>query len=76
MAWKNGYFYFEKAIIETVMRQLARWYDVDVVYRNKKTSDLFHVDIQRDTKLSEVLKALQLACGVQLKIEGQKVIVF
>ncbi len=76
MAWKNGYFYFEKANIETVMRQLARWYNVDVVYRNKKTSDLFHVDIQRDTKLSEVLKALQLACGVQLKIEGQKVIVF
>lgn len=75
MAWKNGFFYFNKADIETVMRQVSRWYNVDVIYHNKKTNDLFHADIPRDTKLSEVLKVLEIAGDVQFKIEGQKVIV-
>jgi transmembrane sensor len=33
VAWKNGYFSFEKADLQTVMRQIARWYDVDIIMK-------------------------------------------
>ncbi len=76
MAWKNGFFYFERADIKSVMRQISRWYNVDVVFHNSRTTaDLFHVDIPRNTELREVLKALKIAGGVQFKVEGQKIIV-
>ena len=75
MAWKNGFFRFEGSDIETVMRQLSRWYDVDVVYRNKGSVDLFHAEIPRNTNLSDALKALQLTGKVHFEIEGREIIV-
>ena len=75
MAWKNGSFYFQRADIETIMRQIERWYNVDVEFRNKKSPALLHVDIPRNTMLSEVLKVLELAGGLQFKMEGRKIIV-
>ncbi len=75
MAWKNGYFYFENADIETVMRQIGRWYNIDVVYQHKKPADLLHADIPRNTTLPEVLKALEIAGGVKFKLDAQKIIV-
>lgn len=75
IAWKNGLFQFEKADIGTVMRQLARWYDVDVEYRNKKEGDLLHVEIPRNTKLSDVLKALEVAGAGKFELEGKRIIV-
>jgi ferric-dicitrate binding protein FerR (iron transport regulator) len=75
MAWKNGLFHFENADIETVMRQLARWYDIEVVYQSKRSNDLFHVEIQRNTKLSDALKILEVAGGAKFEIEGKTVYV-
>ena len=74
VAWKNGRISFQGANIETVMRQMSRWYDVDIVY-NKKLDDLFYAEIPRTTMLSDVLKALELSRDVHFKIEGRKVIV-
>lgn len=75
VAWKNGLFHFESEEIETVMRQLSRWYDVEVIYQTKKINDLFYADIPRNTKLSDVLKALELTGKVHFDIEGKKIIV-
>lgn len=75
VAWKNGLFYFENANIETVMRQLSRWYDVEVVYQNEQDADPLHAEIPRNTKLSDALKALELTGSARFKIEGRKVIV-
>jgi transmembrane sensor len=74
VAWKNGRMHFQGADIGTVMRQMSRWYDVEIVY-NKKLDDLFYADIPRATMLSDVLKALELTKGVHFKIEGRKVTV-
>lgn len=74
VAWKNGRIHFEGVDIETVMRQMSRWYDVEIVY-DKKLDDLFYADIPRNTMLSDVLKALELTKNVHFKIEGRKVIV-
>jgi ferric-dicitrate binding protein FerR (iron transport regulator) len=58
IAWKEGFFVFKNNDIETIMRQLARWYDVDVVYQGK-TIEKFSGRVNRNTNLSEVLKAFE-----------------
>lgn len=76
MAWKNGQFHFENADIKAVMRQLARWYDVDVVYKNRATkSDPLFIDMSRNANLSDVLKALEMSGSARFQIEGKKIIV-
>jgi transmembrane sensor len=74
LAWKNGFFHFQAVDIGTVMRQLSRWYDVEVVY-NKHTDDLFYAEIPRNTKLSDVLKALELTGKIHFEIETGRIIV-
>ena len=70
VAWKNGYFQFEQADIRTVLRQLARWYDVEVRYEGKIPERKFGGDIQRDSNLSDVLKGLELS-QVHFRLEGR-----
>jgi transmembrane sensor len=76
MAWKNGVFHFEKADIQTVMRQLSRWYDVEVVYkRDIEKDDPLFFEVKRNTNLSDVLKVLNEANGAKFSIEDKKIIV-
>ena len=74
MAWKNGMFKFSDADIETVMRQMERWYAVDVVYETK-VSQHFVAEIPRNEPLSETLKLLELTGQVHFEIKGKKIIV-
>jgi len=74
MAWKNGKFYFAKADIENVMRQLERWYDVEAIYTGNRPTDHFNGKIPKNVNLSQVLKVLELS-GVHFKIEGRKIII-
>lgn len=74
VAWKNGYFQFHIADIETVMRQLSRWYDVDVYYEGKKPDGHFVGEISRNNNISDVLKMLEVN-GVHFRVEGRKLIV-
>jgi len=75
MAWKNGYFHFENDNLLTVMNQLSRWYDIQVVYEVNRTDDEFVGDIPRNVKLSEVLKVLTYGGGLHFKIEDRKLII-
>jgi transmembrane sensor len=72
VAWKNGYFKFDRDGIKTVMRQLARWYDMDVVYAGKIPGDEFSGKIRRNVKASKALEFLEKT-GMHFKIEGKKV---
>jgi len=75
IAWKNGYFSFEKADIPTVMRQLARWYNFDVVYENGAVpTDAFWGDLKRDANLSDIFAVLAKS-GIHFTIDGNKVTV-
>ncbi|OYX86557.1 MAG: hypothetical protein B7Y83_00965 [Flavobacteriales bacterium 32-34-25] len=69
MGWKNGVFYFENASIQTVLRQLSRWYDVDIVFEKGIPERTFEGEIQRNLQLSQVLKILEKN-KVHFKIEG------
>lgn len=74
MAWKNGWFQFNAHDIKTVMRQISRWYNVEVVYEGKIPAGHFTGLVSRNNDISQVLKIMQSA-GVRFKIEGRKLIV-
>jgi transmembrane sensor len=74
VAWKNGYFQFGDDDLKTVMRQLARWYDVEVIYQGSVSADTYSGTIDRRSKASEVLTVLERN-RVHFKIEGKKIIV-
>ena len=70
MAWKNGYFQFANASLQNVLKEVSRWYDVDVVYEGHNQPRQFEGEIQRDLSLSEMLKILEKN-KVHFKIEGR-----
>lgn len=74
IAWKNGNFHFEGSSIESVLRQISRWYDAEVVF-NRKVNDKFYADIPMNTMLSDALKALELTGQVQFKIANGTIFV-
>lgn len=74
--WKAGDFSMNRANFKTVMRKIARWYDVEVIY-----DPLFPEDIEsggwisRNNKLSAVLKLIESSGQVHFKVEGKKIYV-
>jgi transmembrane sensor len=69
-AWKNNEFNFNYTDLKTVMRQLARWYDLEIVYENNATVyKQFGGQIPMDASLSLVLKVLEKG-GVHCRLEG------
>lgn len=74
IAWKNGYFSFDQADLAGVMRQIARWYDVDIVYEGTVPERRFGGEISRHSKVSEVLKILEES-KVHFRIEEKRIVV-
>ncbi|MFA6944442.1 MAG: FecR family protein [Pedobacter sp.] len=74
VAWKEGYFQFDEADIETVMRQIERWYDVSIVYEGEIRNYRFGGEIERSLSLLQVLKILEKT-KVHFRLEGREVIV-
>nr|WP_295865144.1 FecR family protein [uncultured Chitinophaga sp.] len=73
-AFKDGLFYFNGADITTIMSELQRYYDIDVVYQ-ADVKDLFVAKIPRDVPVSQLLNLLEMTNLVHFKIEGRKITV-
>jgi ferric-dicitrate binding protein FerR (iron transport regulator) len=74
LAWTTGHFQFEKAEIPLIMREAARWYDVEIKYEGEVPQRRFTGSISRNVNLSELLKMLKYT-GINFKIEGKTIIV-
>ncbi len=74
MAWKNGYFLFDNTNIHTIMKQAARWYDVDVEYQGS-VNKYFGGKISKYKDIDELLKNLELTGTIHFKIAGRRVTV-
>lgn len=74
IAWKNGRFQFRSADLNSILRQISRWYDVDVVY-NGKVDLHFTGQLARNENVSNVFKKLALTGEVNFRIDGKKIIV-
>jgi transmembrane sensor len=82
IAWRNingksGQFYFQNEDLESLMRKVERWYDVEVVYRFKyKRTDMnFTGAVSRDATLSQMIRLLQHTGSFTFKIEGRRLII-
>lgn len=75
IAWKNGKFKFSNENIESLMRKVARWYDVDIEYKGKISKEGFGGQVSRSRNVSEILEVLQLTRLVHFEIEGRRIIV-
>jgi len=74
MAWKNGLFNFQDESLEEVMKQLERWYDIQVRYDGDPPKTKFFGEVGRDLTLSQVIETLR-EIGIQCTIEGRTLIV-
>ena len=75
-AWKNGKFIFSSTPLDNIMRQLSRWYDVEVVYQDDSIKQKqFSAISTRFVNASQVLHDLELTGEVKFKIEGKRITV-
>ncbi|MET3879839.1 FecR domain-containing protein [Chitinophaga sp. OAE865] len=74
VSWKEGYFQFNRAPLTDVMRQLQRWYNVEVRYEGNIVKREFWGKIPRNVKLSEALKILELS-NIPYSMRGDTIII-
>ena len=65
-AWKNGFFSFKRLPLETALTQLARWYDIEVVYEGEIPHVNIFAELDRKLPLGSVLKSLERS-GLQFR---------
>jgi transmembrane sensor len=70
MAWKNGMFLFDNSDLGQIMRQISRWYDVDVVYEKAIPNRKFGGGVSKNLPLSNVLELLK-SNGIQAELDGK-----
>lgn len=75
VAWKNSKFVFDDENIESVMRKLSRWYNVEVVYQDNVTDRTFTGSISRYDKISKILDKITYIEAVHFKVEGRRITV-
>jgi len=74
VSWKEGNFQFESADIKTILRQFARWYDVEIIYESPVKDRRFFCIVSRNSTLANVLQMLK-ASDIKFRIEGKKLYV-
>jgi ferric-dicitrate binding protein FerR (iron transport regulator) len=74
-AWKNGLFVFNNMDLPTILREIARWYDVEIVYQSAPGKELYGGGISRNLNLSAVLRVLEENGTNHFKTDGNKVVV-
>jgi transmembrane sensor len=74
MAWKNNYFMFSNADVVTIMKQVSRWYDVEIEFQ-KEINAKYSFLLTRDIPVSRIFKIFEATDGIHFKIEGKKIIV-
>ncbi|NQX52356.1 FecR family protein [Pedobacter panaciterrae] len=76
VAWKNGLFLFEDESLETIMKSISRWYNVEIIYANENApKELFSLSVSRFDNISSTLKSLENTGFVRFKIKGRKITV-
>lgn len=75
LAWKEDKFRFHNASISQIMRQLARWYDVDIEYEGNPPAFEFNGVLPRKQNVNEILDVLTETRNVHFLISGRKIIV-
>ncbi len=76
VAWINGYFLFQNENIQSVMRKISRWYDVEVEFaKDQQFNEQYGGSITRYSDVLKVLKMLEITGHVKFRIEGRRIMV-
>ena len=75
MAWKNNEFIFNGENLESIMKSISRWYNIEIVYRGNSGKTKYWGAVSRNQNLSAVLKMLQSTGKVSFSVEGRRVTV-
>lgn len=75
VAWKNGYFLFNDESLTNIMKEISRWYDVEVVFTGDIGNQHFDGSVSRFKNISEILRKFELTDNVHFKIEGRRITV-
>ena len=74
VAWKDGLFEFNDEELPVILREISRWYAIDIEYAGTVPQDKFTGSVSRNTTLSGVLKILKLS-DIQVSVSNNKIIV-
>lgn len=72
-AWKDGKFVFEQEPLENILKMLARWYDVEIIYQGDASLVTFTGSVGRYEHISEILDKISYTQAVRFEIEGRRV---
>lgn len=75
VSWRIGKFAFQRSTINKVMKDLARWYDIDVVFNGDFDKITYSGTISRLENFQEVLKLIEMTNQIKFKIDGRRVTV-
>jgi ferric-dicitrate binding protein FerR (iron transport regulator) len=75
-AWKQGRFVFRDQSIESILKGMSRWYNIEIEFENKAVAGkTFSIDIKRDASFEKVIKILELTRAVKINTVGNRIIV-
>lgn len=76
VAWKNGYFHFDDEKLESVMKKISRWYDLDIEYRDASIkNELFAAYSTRFANVSQLLKRMNQVGDMSFELEGRRIVI-
>lgn len=75
-AWRLGQYIFMNESVENILKQLARWYDIEVFYSNEAAkSEVFSGDVRKYDDINTFLEAMEIAGGLHFKMNGKTLVV-
>lgn len=76
VAWKNGYFHFDDERLESVMKKISRWYDLDVEYKDPSLkNELFAAYSTRFANVSKLLKLMNQVGDMSFELDGRRILI-
>jgi len=76
LGWKDGNFVFAGISIQSIMKQLANWYNVEIIYENSHiVSPPIYANISRSRTLNDVLQILENSSDIKFEIKERRVYV-
>lgn len=75
VSWKNGYFQFKEEELQSILRKISRWYNVEVAYKNTPSGLKYGGMVSREKNISAVLNIMESTGNIHFKIEGRRLTV-
>ena len=74
--WKEGFFYFDDVALVDMMKEIGKWYNIDIEFRNSEIMNLrMHFLANRQQKVSDLIELLNRMERIHVYLEGESLII-